>query len=217
MNKTIATIAASTLALLIAIASVGLAQPGAAGAPDGDPIQTRILVAFNRAELSLEQLQSLQGMAETTLVARDEVTAAHDALQDFLVNWTGSADAFETAFEAERAKVQEAADALHGLQAQNADAVKDMLSANQYQALAFALRPLTGPGDRPERPANAPNFDEDAPGPRGRRAPDGNAPQNAPDGPQGRRGGPGRGGPGAQLAGLDTLLEVIDAKIAALQ
>jgi len=210
MNKTIATFAASTLSLVLLIATAGYAQPGPA---DGDRVQNRMLVAFNRAELSLEQLQSLQGMTEATVTARDELTAAHDALQAFLINWTGSADEFETAFEAERTKVQEAADALYELQAKNAESIKDMLTANQYSALEFALRPLTGPGTRLERPANAPNVDGER-GPRGQRGPNGDAPQGGPnaDGPQGRR-----GGPGAQLAGLDVLLEVINAKIAALQ
>jgi len=215
MKKLMTTFSVATLAFVMIFSTVVLAQPGQGGN------ENQILVSINRAELSLEQLQMLQGLTESTIAAQAEVTAAQEALNQFLVDFSGTSEEFDVALEAEQAKVQAAREAVLTLRVANADIIKDNLTASQFEALERTLSDLMA----------------EAPTPRGQGGPDGdnanadgndgpnNGPGNNNQGPQGQQGGnnngPDRDGPGNNRGGggnnLDTLLEALNEKIAALQ
>lgn len=210
MKKFAFSLTAMALGLLIPLSA--LAQPTA-----NEAVQTQaknqILIAVNRAELSLEQLQTLQTIVQGTIDGQAAVGQAQAVLQEFLINWTGSEEDFEVALEAERLKVQEAVDALHALKVQNSKTIKDLLSASQFDALGRALGGVMG-SERDNAPAgrggpggdNAPNNNDN-------RRPDGNN-----RGPDGSPNGPGQGPQNQRGFGgnLELLLEVLSEKIAAI-
>ncbi len=210
MKKTFATFSVTVLAFVMVFSTVALAQPG----PGGN--ENQILVSINRAELSLEQLQLIQGITESTIAAQAEVTAAQEALNQFLVDFSGTSEEFDAALEAEQAKVQTAREAVFTLKVANADIIKDNLTASQFEVLERTLSDLMAEAPAPR--AQAPDGDNA----------DGNGGPNNNQGPQGQQGGnnngpdrDGRDGPGNNRGGggnnLDTLLEALNEKIAALQ
>lgn len=186
----------ATLAVLIS--ATAMAQPG--GGPGAVLAKNQVLIAINRAELSLEQLQTLQAIVQATADAQAEVASAGQALQTFLVNFSGTQEAFDAAFEVEQQKVQAAVEALHALKVQNASTIKDMLTASQFEAMEHALAGVMAS----ERDGNGPDG-RGGPNPRG---------DNAP----GRDGPGGPGGPRDNFGGnLNVLLEALTEKIAALE
>ncbi len=52
MHKTFLAVTVTTLALLLGLSALCFAQPGRR-APDADQLKSQMLIAFNRAELSL--------------------------------------------------------------------------------------------------------------------------------------------------------------------
>lgn len=211
MKKLIATFAFATLAFVMVFSTVALAQPG----PGGN--ENQILVSINRAELSLQQLQMLQGITQSTIDAQAVVTAAQEALNQFLVDFSGTAEEFDAALEAEQAKVQAAREALLAVKVANADTIKDNLTANQFEILERSLSDLMAEAPRGQGTGN-PNADGDGDGPNNQQG------NQGPQGQGGNNNGPdrdGRGGPNNRGGGggnnLDTLLEVLTEKIAALQ
>lgn len=193
---------ALTIALLIPLTA--LAQP--AGNDFGrSQAKTQILIAVNRADLSLEQLQTLQGIVQSTIDAQAAVGQAQEALQAFLINWTGTEGDFEAALEIEQQKVKEAFDALHALKIQNTETIKDLLTVSQFDALGRALGGVMARA-RDNAPAGRGGPGGNAPD--GNQGPEDNNRGNGPDrGPQ-RRGAPG--------GNLELLLEVLTEKIAAI-
>lgn len=145
------TIALSILVLgaLLIISPAALSQTeDTTDRPGQDQARNRILIAINRAELSLEQLQTLQSLVQDTISLRDQIVAAQEAFQAFLENWTGSAEDFDAALEEEQQKLRDLATSLHELWRSNEETIKDMLTANQYEILRPVLDPVIG---RPER------------------------------------------------------------------
>jgi len=208
MKKYAFSIAALTVALLVPLTA--LAQPG--GGAMQPLMKSQILIAVNRAELSIEQLQSLQGIVQSTVDAQAAIAQAQATLQTFLINWTGSQEDFEVALEAERQKVQDAVAALHTLKVQNTETIKDSLTASQFDALERVLRGVMG-SEQNNAPAgrggpgggNGPNNNDN-------RGPDGN--NRGPNGPdRGRINQRGAGGFGGNL---EVLLEVLTEKIEAI-
>lgn len=213
MKKLIATFAFAALAFVMVFSTTAFAQPGLGGN------ENQILVSINRAELSLEQLQMLQGITQATIDAQAVVTAAQEALNQFLVDFSGTAEEFDAALEAEQAKVQTAREALLAVKIANADTIKDNLTANQFEILERALSDLMAETPRGQGGPDGDNTNADG---------DGNGPNNQQgnQGPQGQGGnnnGPdrdgrdGRNNRGGGGNNLDTLLEVLTEKIAALQ
>jgi len=212
MKKFAFSLTALAIALLIPLTT--LAQP--TGNEIGQTqAKTQILIAVNRAELSLEQLQTLQGIVQGTIDAQTTVGQAQDALQEFLINWTGTEADFEVALEAEQQKVQEAFAALRALKVQNSETIKDSLTASQFDALERALGGVMG-SEQDNAPAgrggpsgdNAPNNDNQRPN-GNNRGPDGGP--NGSD--RGRDDQRRAGGPGGNL---ELLLEALTEKIAAI-
>jgi hypothetical protein len=119
-------------------------------------------------------------------------------LQEFLIQWTGTPEEFQPAFEEASQGMRQAREALRTQLASNIKKVKSPLTAAQFEA-------LTQVG--PEAPH--PGFGGQGPPPRG------------PNGPPDRdhRGGPRNelGRPPALFADLDLLHDVLTAKIEALQ
>ena len=195
MSRVIHTSVLLSLLAVVGFSSFSLAQPSADSPPLRQELsENHILIAFNRADLSLEQLQALQTMVQATIEIRDTLLAAQQAFQDFLLNWTGSAEDFQAALEQEQQKLKDILTTLHELWKSNADAIKDMLSANQFGALAPVLTPIMG------APAPARQAEVD----------------------RAKTGQPARRGPDvsreiALLKGLDLLSNVLNEKIAALQ
>lgn len=211
MKKLIATFAFATLAFVMVFSTVALAQPG----PGGN--ENQILVSINRAELSLEQLQMLQGITQSTIDAQAVVTAAQEALNQFLVDFSGTAEEFDAALEAEQAKVQAAREALLAVKVANSDTIKDNLTANQFEILERSLSDLMAEAPRGQGAGN-PNADGDGDSPnnqQGNQGPQGQGGNNNGPDRDGRGGSNNRGGGGGN--NLDTLLEVLTEKIAALQ
>jgi len=210
MKKIVLGLTALTLALIVPLTV--LAQQGANG-PGQNRIKTETLIAVNRAGLSLEQLQMLQGLVQGTLDARSGITDAQTALQTFLVNWSGTQADFDAALKIEQQKVKDAADALHSLMSQNVKTVKDSLTASQFDALERSLRGVLGHD-------NAPNVRDGRPG--GQVGPDNNrGPNNGPQNQQGNNAPPSkpglnRHGPAGQGNTLNVLLDVLNAKIDAI-
>ncbi|NIV32014.1 MAG: hypothetical protein GWN58_21780 [Anaerolineae bacterium] len=133
---------------------------------------------------------------QATIEMRDRIVAAVEDFQEFLANWTGSADEFEAALEGERQKLKDLLGDLHALWKSNAETIKGMLTASQFEALRSVLRPVIGPP------------------PPGRRGPE----------TAGRPGGgrPARRGPNFSrelrlLKGLDPLNQALTEKIEVLQ
>lgn len=164
--------------------------------PGQDLTKIQILIAINRAELSLEQLQALQAIVQATIDMRDTIVTALEDFQEFLTNWTGSADEFEAALEQKQQELRDLMDALHALWKSNAETIKDMLTASQFEVLRPVLKPVIGPPvpqrasqDPPERPEQ---------GRPGRRVPDFSRELRL-------------------LKGLDLLNEVLTEKIEILQ
>lgn len=213
MKRNIALFSLIAFSLVVMFASIALSQPGANGPTAAgvgqEAAKSRILVAVNRAELSLEQLQTLQGIVQATVDGKDAVRAAQQELQEFLVAWTGTSEAFEVAFEAEQQKVKAAAEAFKTLKAGNSKTIKDMLSASQFEVLEPVLISLTGRSN-PNPRAQGQGADDDRPQ-IGNRGPDND------HRPQGRQGTPHlRGFGGGRSGNLDVLNEVLTEKIAAL-
>ena len=210
MRKYVVSLAMAAVAMTVILAQAASAQPGAPG-PAGAAAgmgKAQILTSINRAELTLEQLQALQQLSQATIDAHAAVAQAQAQLEAFLVGWTGSAEEFETALQAEQQKVQTAVDALQAVKQANTEAIKDMLTASQFEALERALMPLMGqPG--PDE-ANGPQRGA---GDRGTGTE--GQPRHGDRGP-GRDGGPRVGNP-AQTNALGVLLEALNEKIAALQ
>jgi hypothetical protein len=206
----------TTLSIIALLVTAGVSVYAQGGGPEA--AKSRMLVAFNRAELSVEQLQTLQGLTQATIDAGAVVQAAQTALQDFLSSYAGSADDFDAAFEAEQAKVQAAREAAFAVKVANSDVILDTLTANQFNVLENALSGIMaeertqdgGPGGRGADNDGGDNADgNNNDGDRGPQGQDGNNDQDGRGGPGGR-GGPDGGG------NLDILLEVIGEKIAAI-
>jgi hypothetical protein len=206
-----------TLSIIALVFAAGVSVYAQGGGPDA--AKSRMLVAFNRAELSADQLQTLQSLTQATIDAGAVVQAAQDALQEFLSSYAGSADDFDAAFEAEQAKVQAAREAAFAVKVANSDVILDTLTANQFNVLENTLSGIMaeeraqdgGPGGRGADNADGDNADgNNNDGNRGPQGQDGND-----DGPDGRGGPGGRGGNGGG-GNLDILLEVIGEKIAAI-
>jgi len=210
MKKLVLSLTALTLSLIIPLTV--LAQQGAKG-PGQNRIKTEALIAVNRAGLSLEQLQMLQDLVQGTIDARSGVTDAQAALQDFLINWNGTQADFDAALKVEQQKVKDAADALHGLLSQNVKTVKDSLTASQFDALERSLRGVLGHD-------SAPHARNGRPG--GQVGPGNNqGPNNGPQSQQGNNAPPSkrglnRRGPAGQGNPLNVLLDVLNAKIDAI-
>lgn len=195
MSRIIHTPLLWSLLVLVGFSSFSLAQPAADSPPPGQELsENRMLIAFNRADLSLEQLQALQTMVQATIQIQDTLLAAQQAFQDFLVSWTGTSEDFQAALEQEQQKLKDILTTLHELWKSNAEAVKNMLSANQFEALAPVLTPVMGP-PAPARPAK---VDKAKAGQPDKRGPDVSKEI-------------------ALLRGLDLLSNVLNEKIAALQ
>ena len=202
-----------TIMGVVALLGMGLfTQPALSQGmgPDSDAraeiYRTQVLIAVNEAGLSVEQLELIHGLAQETLDARDALQAEHEALQAFLVGWSGTPEEFEAAFEEARQGLTDARDALAEQMTENVETLKGELTAAQYEALE-----QVGP---PGRPGHGPQVG----GP-------GMGPQSG--GPGAKQGGRfaerGPGGPDEQVERLglffhpDLLMEVVTAKIEALQ
>ena len=204
MTRTLTTVGMVALLGLGLIGQPALGQPVGPGADARSEIfETQVLIAFNEAGLSVEQLETIQGLAQATLDAREDFQAEHEAFQEFLTNWDGSPDEFEAALEEARQGVAEAREALMAQMQANVDTLQNSLTAAQYEALE-----QVGPGHRmgPGPRGEGPRFGRD--GRHGERGPDG---PNGPNGPDGQ----------VERLGLflhpDLLVEIVTAKIEALQ
>jgi len=208
MKKIVLSLTALTLALIIPLAV--LAQQDTNGPGQQNLIKTEALIAVNRAGLSLEQLQTLQGLVQGTLDARSAINDAQTTLQDFLINWNGTQADFDAALKVEQQKVKDAADALHSLMSQNSKTVKDSLTASQFDVLERSLRSVLARD-------NAPHARDGRPG--GQFRPDHNrGPNNGPQNQQGRNAPPAksglnRRGPAGPGNTPNVLLDVLNAKI----
>lgn len=210
MRKYVVSLAMAAAAMTVILAQAASAQPGAPG-PAGAAAgigKAQILTSINRAELTVEQLQALAQLTQTTIDAHAAVAQAQAEFETFLVGWAGSAEEFETALQAEQQKVQAAVDALQAVKQANLQTIKDMLTASQFEALERALMPLMGqPGpDGANGPARG----------AGDRADEAEGPSRQGDRGPGRDGGARMGNPGESNA-LGVLLEALNEKIAALQ
>jgi len=207
MKKRILSLTALTVALIVPLAA--LAQQGDTGPGQGQ-IKTTALIAINRAGLSLEQLQTLQGVVQGTLDARSAINDAQTALQDFLINWNGTQADFDAALKVEQQKVKDAADAFHSLATQNTKTVKDSLTASQFDALERSLRSVLAHDNAPRSRGGRPGGQF---GPGNNRGPN-NGLQNE-QGPNASpaKQGLNRRGPARQANALNVLLDVLNAKI----
>lgn len=153
MNRFTITFGLLVLGLAIGLTPIALGQSGGTPPQPGqDLTKSRILIAINRADLSLEQLQALQAIVQATIEMRDRIVAAVEDFQEFLANWTGSADEFEAAREGERQRLKDLLGDLHALWKSNAETIKGMLTASQFEA----LRPVIGPPPPGHRGAETP-------------------------------------------------------------
>jgi len=204
-----------TLSIVSVVALLGLgliAQPafGQGMGPDWDAraeiYKTQVLLAINEAGLSVDQLELIRGLAQETLDTRDALQAEHEAFQEFLVGWSGTPEEFEAALEEARQGIADAREALAQQMAENVETLQNSLTAAQYEALE-RVGP-SGPLGRGHHDGG-PRFGQRPGGPGPDR--DGRDAQRGPGAPDGR----------AERLGLfvhpDLLLEVVTAKIEALE
>lgn len=144
--KRLTTFGLLVLGMVIGLSPIAWGQSSETPSPPGQVLaESRILIAINRAGLSLEQLQALQAMVQATIEIRDEIVAAVEGFQEFLANWRGSAEEFEAALQEEQQKLKDLRDRLHELWSANGETIKGMLTAGQFAALRPVLRPVIGP------------------------------------------------------------------------
>jgi len=220
MKRTITTLGMIALITVLMLPITGVAQedgPSDRQAARTMQMENRLLIAINSSGLSLEQLQTLQAAIGPVQAARAEAEVAQQSINEFLVNFSGTAEEFETAFEAVRTEAQAAFENVRTQMEAYQQTFGDTLTANQAQAFREALAPQRG--DRDGGPQQQQQGER---GPRlGGPANDGdNDGQQNQRGPQRGRGGPGQRGPGGpqgMFGSLDVLESVLNAKIEALQ
>lgn len=179
-------------------------------------MENRLLIAINSAGLSLEQLQTIHAGIAPIQAAKADAEAAQEAMHDFLVNWTGDAEAFEEIQATAQAAFENVRTQMEAFQ----ETIGDTLTANQAEAFRAALGSQRGFGNRDGA------TQQQRQGERGPRfGGPGNDEQGGRPGFQGRGpGGFGQRGPGARgpqgpgmLGAIDVLDAVLSAKIEALQ
>jgi len=210
MKKLVLSLTALTLALIVPLTV--LAQQGANG-PGQARTKTEVLIAVNRAGLSLEQLQTLQGVVQGTLDARTAINDAQTALQDFLINWNGAQADFDAALKVEQQKVRDALDTMRNLMTQNSKTIKDTLSASQFELLARSLHGTMAPPNNARASRPTPNGQTTGP--------DNHSPNDASNAQPDSNGGQAgsnldRRGPAGPDNNLNVLLEALNAKIDAI-
>lgn len=199
MKRTVTLLAMIAMMTVLLLPQTGIAQdetPSDRQSARTMQMENRLLIAINSAGLSLEQLQTIHAGIAPIQTAKADAEAAQEAMHDFLVNWTGDAEAFEAAFEEIRATTQAAFENVRTQMEAFQETIGDTLTANQAEAFRAALGPQRGFGQN-----QGPRF--------GNR--DGTPQQQQ----QGER-GPRFGGPG-MLGAIDVLDSVLSAKIEALQ
>lgn len=207
MKRTLSIVSVVALLGVGLMVQPGLSQPnGPAGDLRADAFKTQALVALNTAGLSVDQLETVQGLAQATLDAQEALQAEHEAFQEFLTDWSGTPEAFEAALEDARQSIVDAREALAAQMTENVEMLQNELTAAQYEALE-QVRPNARMGHGPQ--GAGPGIGPKASGPGPER-----------DGRFGQR-GPGSPDEHVERLGLfahsDLLLEVVTAKIAALQ
>jgi hypothetical protein len=237
-KRTVLTLGLTALLVAFSMPIIGISQP--TGVPQAGEngrqaqSETQLLIAINRAGLSLEQMQTIRAALQPLLDGQAQAETLQAELQDFLISWNGSAEDFDAAFEAARQPLTD----LRTTMQENAQAFQDTVANTLTVAQGQILRQLVSQRGGPDRDAG-PQQDgqgrggpgaEDADGNRdgrfgqqrqGNNDGPGNDRANGPQmrrgqgGPQGR-GGPGRGGPGNGFAQLQVLANVLDVKIEAL-
>jgi type I site-specific restriction endonuclease len=142
-----------------------------------ETFKTRFLIAINKAELSLEQLQILQDLVKDTVAVRDELKQEYEDLNEFLINWSGESEAFDEALESEMMGINEAREALEVQLKEGMETIKETLSAAQFeifkqtlmkqpfprfdgQRALILLKPEQRPISRAQRPEMIERFKE---------------------------------------------------------
>lgn len=100
-----------------------------------ETFKTKLLIAINKAGLSLEQLKVMQGLVKETIEVRDDLRKKHQELNEFLINWDGEPEVFEEALEAEIVGLKEAREALQTQLKEDIKTIKNTLTVAQYETL----------------------------------------------------------------------------------
>lgn len=144
-----------SMALLLGQTGVGQMDQMGSMAPSSSSdtatlqAQIQILKAFNRADLSTAQLQSLKGVLNDLQAADKALEQSQQELHRFLVNWQGDPANLDAALQPHEQRLSEAQQAHHEAHFAAIDDVKGIFTIRQGEVLMQALGSSNKMGDMP--------------------------------------------------------------------